>query len=69
MEKNLSITPVFEFGTIVYLVTDPDQKEYMITGFLIRPGRIVYYITHSVDEHQAYEFELSHERDKLKTLL
>jgi hypothetical protein len=65
----ITIDPLFDIGSIVYLKTDNNQHQRIITGFCIREGGIVSYEV-SCDERSSwhYGFELSHEKDILKTI-
>ena len=51
----------FNYGDIVYLVTDPDQQERMVTGLLIEDLRIQYQLTRctQVSYHCAIEIAAS----------
>lgn len=57
-----------ELGSIVYLKTDKEQDERMVTGIFIRPsGAIIYYLSLGTTETQHYEIELSDEKNILIT--
>lgn len=58
----------YKIGDIVYLVTDPEQKERIVTMILISPGAVRYYINNETVESLHYRFELSPEKDVLKSL-
>jgi hypothetical protein len=58
----MKIETHLEFGDKVYFKNDPAQIEYMITGFLSRPGVIVYFISFCGQEEKAYDFEITTER-------
>ena len=59
----------FNISDFVYLKTDPDQQERIITGINVRPGgRIIYAVTLGHEETCHYGFELSHEKDMLKVV-
>lgn len=58
----------YGFGQEVYLKTDTDQKLRLITGILVRPnGCISYELSCGVDTRWHYDFEVTTERDVLKT--
>jgi hypothetical protein len=40
----MNINNKFNLGEIVYLITDEDQKERMVTGIQVRPNGICYLI-------------------------
>jgi len=57
----------YEIGSLVYLVTDPDQLQRMVTGYTERPGGfIIYYLSHGAEESTHYEIEIAKERDIIK---
>ncbi|WP_262246994.1 hypothetical protein [Parapedobacter soli] len=58
----------YDFGDIVYLVTDPDQLKYIVCEIEFRPGAVVYHVTSGRESCAAYEFELSHEPDMVEKL-
>lgn len=61
----LSISPKFLIGEIVYMITDNDQNEYIVTALRIEYKAIKYYISHSHNgEMLADHFEIS----KFKTV-
>jgi hypothetical protein len=63
---SMTIKPAFELGEIVYLITDPDQQERMVTGYYINPG-ISYELRCSDDEASIHTLkEISKEKGKLE---
>ncbi|PPL04936.1 hypothetical protein [Parapedobacter indicus] len=58
----------FDFGDIVYLVTDPDQLKYIVCEIEFKPGSVVYVVSSGKETYTAYEFELSRERDMVEKL-
>lgn len=57
----------FAIGDTVYLVTDPDQFERLVTGVVFKPAGISYEVCFSdLSATYHYEFELSHELDVKK---
>lgn len=58
----------YDFGDIVYLVTDPDQMKYIVCEIEFRPGAVVYHVASGRDTHAAYEFELTDEPDLIEKL-
>lgn len=58
----------YDLGDIVYLITDLDQLERMVTGIKIRPNGVIYSITHSTLETEHYELELTSTIDMIKHL-
>lgn len=58
--------PKFMIGQIVYLKTDPEQLERIITQIAMRPGDYLYSLVCGVEESFHYDFEFSEEKDILK---
>lgn len=59
----------FKLGQMVYIITDPEQKEYIIIArreFL--GGTKTYTLAHDGMYIDTYEVELSDEKDPLKNL-
>ena len=52
----------YEFGQIVYLVTDKEQLPRMVTGFTIRPTGVLYLCQSGITETAHYEMELQGEK-------
>lgn len=63
----MNITTKFDFGDIVYLKTDPDQLERIVTGFSIKLNSICYNLNHATTESWHWDFEITKDRDILKT--
>ena len=63
----MTINPVFDFGDVVFVKTDTEQTEGMVTELTILPGGIIMYIV-SKDALLAsfYDFELSDSKDVKK---
>ena len=57
----------FNIGDVVYLRTDSDQKERLVTGFYVRHLSLTYGLGAGADESWHYDFEISVEKDVLKT--
>lgn len=56
----------FNFGDVVYLKTDPDQRSRMVSKLSILPtGAIVYELSHNTYTSQHYDFEISTQKDVL----
>ena len=60
----------FDFGDIVYVVTDGEQRPCQITEICVLPSKMIVYVT-SRDglEGRFYDFELSREKDMLTAIL
>lgn len=55
-----------EIGDVVYLRTDPDQKARVVTGMMVRPTAIIYYLACGTGESTHYDIEITTDRDVLK---
>lgn len=53
----------FKMGQIVFLITDPEQNERIITGWIVRPNQIIYYVTFCTNESTHYEIEIGTEKN------
>lgn len=58
----------FNLNDLVYLVTDSDQKERIVTGILLIHNSIRYRICCGDNETWHYEPEMSAEKDVLKSM-
>lgn len=56
----------FDIGDSVYLRTDPEQAERLVTGINVRQNGITYAISYLTNETWHYDFEISKERDIIK---
>jgi len=63
----VNINTKFDFGDTVYLKTDPDQLERIVTGFSVKPNSLCYSLCHSTTESWHWDFEITKDRDILKT--
>lgn len=57
----------FEIGDTVFLKTDTDQNQRLITGICIAKHSLTYRLSCGTQESWNYDFEISNERDILKT--
>ena len=64
----MRIETKFDIGQVVYLRTDSEQDEYFVTGMVIRPGHVEYLLKANGMEYSAFDFEISKERNQLKSL-
>lgn len=53
----------FKFGDIVFLITDPQQEERIVTGWIVRPMGISYYLLCGTLESLHYDFEIGTDKD------
>ena len=61
------IDNIFEIGQIVYLKTDTEQRERIVTGFCIRPTGQSYELIQGNVGSWHYDFEISTEKNVLMT--
>lgn len=62
----MMISTKFDFGDIVYLVTDEEQQGRMVTGIVIYPGNIILYtLSCGQVNSNHYEFEIIAEKNIL----
>lgn len=65
----MKIETQHNIGDTVYIKTDRDQKERIITAIYIRGNNLITYVTTCCGEEVwCYEFEISAEKDILKYL-
>lgn len=62
----MKIQTELDIGQSVYLKTDPDQYERLITAIIIEPSDILYEISLGVEVSRHYFFEISLESNNLK---
>lgn len=55
----------YEFGDIVYLITDPDQRPRIVTGILCNPGLIEYRLSCGTELSWQLECAISKERNTI----
>ena len=58
----------YGIGELVYLKTDLEQLERLITGVKFNANGIVYTLQQGVYESTHYEIEISYEKDVLKMI-
>ncbi len=58
----------FELEDIVFLKTDTEQIERMVTCKQIRPGVTIYYLACGTNETVHYACEISKEKDLIKKM-
>ena len=57
----------FNIGDTVYLRTDCDQNEMIVTGFSVTQNSITYGLSFGTVESWHYDFEITLEKNVLKT--
>ena len=61
----MTINNKFDIGDHVYVITDKEQDMGIITGILINPRDIVYFVSRDSDVNRFYDFELSKDENKI----
>lgn len=56
----------FDIGDSVFLKTDPEQSERLVTGISVRQNGITYALSYLTNESYHYDFEITKERDIIK---
>ena len=56
----------YNIGDSVYLKTDTDQYERIVTAILIRQCGIMYSLSQATNDSYHYDFEISRDRNILK---
>jgi hypothetical protein len=64
----MTIKNAFDFGDTVYLATDPEQFPRMVTGLIVRPHGVLYFVSCNTEETTHYDFELSLEKNIMASL-
>lgn len=54
-------------GAIVYLKTDFEQRERIVTGFEVRPNGLLYRLSLGWEETPHYDIEISEEKNHVIT--
>lgn len=65
--KTLKFAVEYEIGQTVYIRNDPDQHERVVIGYRIAPNQVYYELAHKTDTSSHFDFELSADKDVLKT--
>ena len=56
-----------KIGDIVYLKTDPEQRERIVTSIQLYQKDIIYCLSCSEDTTRHYDFEIAKEKDLVNT--
>ena len=65
----MTIDTKYDFGQLVYLLTDRDQKERIVTSMEVHPrGNILYQITCCEHFSWHYDYEIVSTKDLVKAL-
>lgn len=60
---SIKIQNKFEFGQLVFLVTDSEQEQRMVTGIVVTPNGILYRLACGIDQSDHYECEISESKN------
>lgn len=55
----MKIANIYNLGDRVYMITDPEQNQGMVTAIIVQPGIIVYQVTIGPEAYECWEIELS----------
>lgn len=58
---------LFEIGELVYLTTDPEQLQRMVTCFIVNKYDIIYELQSGTTSSRHYDYEISKEKNVLIT--
>jgi hypothetical protein len=64
----MNVNNTFKIGQTVYLKTDPEQYEHIITGIMVRTSGLVYELSFCDKTTDHYEFEITADIDNDKKL-
>jgi hypothetical protein len=53
----------YEIGQIIYLKTDIDQKQRIVTGIIVRSQSILYELSCGTETSGHYDFEITTEQN------
>lgn len=59
----MTISNKFNLKDIVFLITDPNQEQRMVTGIKVTPNGILYYLSLGSNESVHFECEMEYERN------
>lgn len=58
----------FNFGQMVYLVTDTEQLKRIVIGIWVKPNEILYQLQTGTSYSWHYDIEISPEKDIVTTI-
>lgn len=64
----MKIETLFDIGEIVFLITDEEQCERMVTNITIGPNTVTYHLSYGMAVSTHYEIEMSRTKDIHKQL-
>lgn len=59
----MTIVSKYNFGDIVFLITDREQSKRMVTGVQVRPTGIIYILSLGSIESSHYDFEIATDKN------
>lgn len=59
----MDIKTKYNIGQVVFLATDTDQKQRIITGIIVRPNSVIYYLSCGSEETTHYDIEFALEKN------
>lgn len=59
----------YDFGQLVYLKTDTDQRPRMVIGMNARPHGVIFELSFGGTSSWHYEIEISETADSLKSII
>jgi len=62
----MKINNIFEIGQTVYLKTDSDQHDRLVTAIIVRGYGLLYSLSYGTEESTHYDFEINPEKDITK---
>lgn len=60
--KTVTINPKFGLQEIVFLITDIDQHQRVVTGIQINPNSLLYRLACGTNETWHYDFEIASDK-------
>jgi hypothetical protein len=55
----MTINPLFQYGNIVYHLTDPEQAKGIVVGYEVHPKGLKYIVSFNGNAEGFYAFELT----------
>lgn len=62
-EIKQDVVPKYKCGDIVFLITDTEQMQRIVTGYIVRPSGVIYYLGCGEEETTHYELEIASDRN------
>ena len=58
----MTINNIYNFGDIVYIISDTDQQKRMVTAIQVSPGEVIYRLSCGTENSWHYDFEVTREK-------